>query len=100
MQWSQVMPCTRYRRETVVVMPIEESPVSWCDTGWGYRPRRKEQYPKGVLFRDGGLTSCPGSGGEAPRSRNGYLGTSDGWSDLRSDDSMDWNYTSAPDGTV
>src|SRR4051812_9370039 len=27
---------------------------------------------------------------------NGYLGTSDGWQDLRSDYRMDWTYTSAP----
>src|SRR3954470_1650359 len=34
------------------------------------------------------------------KTSNGYLGTSDGWSDLKSDHSMDWNYTSAPDGNV
>ena len=31
---------------------------------------------------------------------SGYLGTSDGWTDLSSHDAMDWNYTSAPDGNV
>src|SRR3954452_24227914 len=31
---------------------------------------------------------------------NGYLGTSDGWQDLRSDYRMDWTYTSAPNGNV
>jgi glucoamylase len=30
----------------------------------------------------------------------GYLGTSDGWTDLRSDYAMDWHYTSAPSGNV
>ena len=34
------------------------------------------------------------------KTSNGYLGTSDGWSDLRTDFSMDWNYRSAPDGNV
>ena len=32
--------------------------------------------------------------------RVGYLGTSDGWSDLRTDFRMDWAYTSAPNGNV
>jgi glucoamylase len=31
---------------------------------------------------------------------NGYLGTSDGWEDLRADHRMDWEYDSAPDGNV
>jgi glucoamylase len=31
---------------------------------------------------------------------SGYLGASDGWSDLRSDDTMDWSYDSAPNGNV
>ncbi len=30
----------------------------------------------------------------------GYLGTSDGWTDLRSDYAMDWHYMSAPNGNV
>ena len=34
------------------------------------------------------------------KTSSGYLGTSDGWTDLRSDDAMDWNYTSAPNGNV
>lgn len=34
------------------------------------------------------------------KTSNGYLGASDGWSDLQADDAMDWNYTSAPDGNV
>jgi len=31
---------------------------------------------------------------------NGYLGTSDGWQDLRSDYKMNWTYDSAPSGNV
>jgi glucoamylase len=34
------------------------------------------------------------------RTSNGYLGTSDGWTDLRSDFRMDWTYASAPNGNV
>ena len=34
------------------------------------------------------------------RTSNGYLGTSDGWQDLRSDFRMDWAYDSAPNGNV
>src|SRR4051794_17975273 len=34
------------------------------------------------------------------KTSNGYLGASDGWSDLHADDSMDWNYASAPNGNV
>jgi glucoamylase len=34
------------------------------------------------------------------RTSSGYLGTSDGWTDLRSDFRMDWAYTSAPKGNV
>ena len=34
------------------------------------------------------------------KTSSGYLGKSDGWSDLKSDDAMDWNYTSAPNGNV
>jgi glucoamylase len=34
------------------------------------------------------------------RTSNGYLGTSDGWTDLRDDFRMDWTYRTAPDGNV
>jgi glucoamylase len=34
------------------------------------------------------------------RTSNGYLGTSDGWTDLGSDFRMDWTYASAPNGNV
>ncbi len=31
---------------------------------------------------------------------NGYLGTSDGWTDLAADHGLNWRYPSAPDGNV
>ena len=34
------------------------------------------------------------------KTSNGYLGTSDGWTDLSSHYGMDWAYTSAPNGNV
>ena len=34
------------------------------------------------------------------RTSNGYLGASDGWTDLAADRRMDWTYTSAPNGNV
>ncbi|HUA03231.1 MAG TPA: glycoside hydrolase family 15 protein [Solirubrobacteraceae bacterium] len=34
------------------------------------------------------------------KTSSGYLGTSDGWTDLSSHDTMDWTYTSAPNGNV
>src|SRR4051794_34731298 len=34
------------------------------------------------------------------RTSNGYLGSSDGWQDLRSDHRMNWHYRSAPGGNV
>jgi glucoamylase len=34
------------------------------------------------------------------RTSSGYAGTSDGWSDLRSDHRMDWTYTAAAPGNV
>ena len=34
------------------------------------------------------------------RTSNGYLGASDGWTDLASDRRMDWAYASAPNGNV
>jgi glucoamylase len=34
------------------------------------------------------------------KTSNGFLGTSDGWTDLSHDYQMDWNYSSAPDGNV
>ncbi len=34
------------------------------------------------------------------RTSSGYLGASDGWTDLRSDFRMDWTYTAAPKGNV
>jgi glucoamylase len=34
------------------------------------------------------------------KTSSGYLGASDGWTDLRSDFRMDWSFDSAPDGNV
>jgi glucoamylase len=34
------------------------------------------------------------------RTSTGYLGSSDGWTDLRNDHRMDWQYRSAPNGNV
>jgi len=34
------------------------------------------------------------------RTSSGYLGTSDGWEDVKSDYRMDWTFTSAPNGNV
>jgi glucoamylase len=34
------------------------------------------------------------------RSSTGYLGASDGWTDLRSDHRMDWQYRSSPNGNI
>src|SRR5450755_1292014 len=34
------------------------------------------------------------------KTSSGYVGTSDGWTDLSSNYAMDWNYNSAPDGNV
>jgi glucoamylase len=34
------------------------------------------------------------------KTSSGYLGSSDGWSDLSAHYTMDWNYTSAPNGNV
>ncbi len=34
------------------------------------------------------------------RTSNGFVGTSDGWTDLASDRTLDWSYDSAPDGNV
>src|SRR4051794_71722 len=53
-----------------------------------------------LLVRDakagGALVSSPAF----DRTSNGYLGTSDGWTDLRGDHRMDWTYASAPNGNV
>lgn len=34
------------------------------------------------------------------KTSTGYLGTSDGWTDLRSDDTMNWHYTTATSGNI
>ncbi|HEY5892090.1 MAG TPA: glycoside hydrolase family 15 protein [Chthoniobacterales bacterium] len=35
-----------------------------------------------------------------PRTSSGFVGTSDGWTDLIADRQLDWNYDTAPDGNV
>jgi glucoamylase len=55
----------------------------------------------GALLADDGkvgsaLIAAPGFG----RRSTGYLGKSDGWTDLRDDFRMDWHYKSSPNGNV
>jgi glucoamylase len=53
-----------------------------------------------LLVRDaesgGALVASPAF----TRTSSGYLGTSDGWQDLRSDFRMDWSFATAPNGNV
>ena len=42
------------------------------------------------------LVAAPGF----TRTSNGFVGTSDGWTDLASDKTLDFNYDTAPDGNV
>src|SRR3954452_7444396 len=53
-----------------------------------------------LLASDGTVASALTAEPAFARVSNGYLGTSDGWQDLRSDYRMDWDYTSAPNGNV
>jgi glucoamylase len=53
-----------------------------------------------LLASDGQTSSALTSMPRFTRTSSGYLGTSDGWTDLRDDHKMDWAYTSAPDGNV
>jgi glucoamylase len=55
---------------------------------------------RALLASDGKVASAlvPSSG--FTRTSSGYLGTSDGWQDLRSDHRMNWQYRSAPSGNV
>lgn len=55
----------------------------------------------GALVATGnGLASALVAGTGFTGTSNGYLGTSDGWTDLHAHGRMDWHYTSAPDGDV
>jgi glucoamylase len=53
-----------------------------------------------LLASDGTVASALVAQPAFTKVSNGYLGTSDGWQDLRSDDKMDWTYDSAPNGNV
>ncbi len=53
-----------------------------------------------LLASDGTTASALIAGPEFAQTSCGYLGTSDGWTDLRSDHTMDWHYASAPNGNV
>jgi glucoamylase len=53
-----------------------------------------------LLASDGTVASALTARPAFTRVSNGYLGTSDGWQDLRSDYKMNWTYTSAPNGNV
>ena len=53
-----------------------------------------------LLARDGDVASAlVGSGGFA-RTSSGFVGTSDGWTDLGGDHALDFDYDRAPDGNV
>jgi glucoamylase len=56
---------------------------------------------EGALIATGnGLASALVAGTGFTGTSNGYLGTSDGWTDLHAHGRMDWHYTSAPDGDI
>ena len=53
-----------------------------------------------LLATDGTTASALIASPALAQTSCGYLGSSDGWTDLRSDFAMDWHYASAPDGNV
>src|SRR4051812_18997999 len=53
-----------------------------------------------LLAQDGSVASALVSSAGFTRTSNGFVGTSDGWTDLASDKTLDWDYDSAPDGNV
>jgi glucoamylase len=53
-----------------------------------------------LLASEGGVASALVAAPEFGQTSNGYKGTSDGWTDLRNDYTMDWNYGSASKGNV
>jgi glucoamylase len=53
-----------------------------------------------LLASDTSVASALTASPTFSRVSNGYLGTSDGWQDLRRDYTMDWTYTAAPNGNV
>jgi glucoamylase len=56
--------------------------------------------PGALLVRDARAGGAVVAEPALRKTSNGYLGTSDGWEDLRSDFRMDWTYASAPNGNV
>src|SRR3954467_3226254 len=55
---------------------------------------------KTLLAHDASAASAMVAAPAFRRTSNGYLGTSDGWQDLRSDHRMNWHYRSVPNGNV
>ena len=53
-----------------------------------------------LLASDGATASALLASRDFAQTSCGYLGTSDGWTDLRSDHAMDWHYPSATNGNV
>lgn len=53
-----------------------------------------------LLAHDDELASALVASPSLGKTSNGYLGSSDGWTDLRGDHRMDWSYVRAPDGNV
>src|SRR4051812_29549540 len=53
-----------------------------------------------LLGQDGSVASALVSSPGFTRTSNGFVGTSDGWTDLASDKTLDFNYDTAPDGNV
>ena len=55
---------------------------------------------RALVARDAKAASALVASPAFKRTSSGYLGTSDGWTDLHSDFRMDWAYSSAPNGNV
>lgn len=53
-----------------------------------------------LLAADGHTASALVTTPELTATSNGYLGTSDGWTDISQHYKMEWHYTSAPNGNV
>src|SRR4051794_31015355 len=53
-----------------------------------------------LLGQDGSVASALVAAPGFTRTSNGFVGTSDGWTDLAADKTLDWSYDSAPDGNV
>jgi glucoamylase len=53
-----------------------------------------------LIASDSAAASALSASPSFNRTSNGYLGTSDGWQDLKADHRMDWTYRSAPNGNV